>query len=64
MKKVFLFIMEEIEKEKALDNYPTPVSIEGTIKILNQLQSCICTIENKNGNGTGFFVIFHMEIKN
>ena len=47
--------MEEIEKEKALDNYPTPVTIEGTINILNQLQSCICKIENKLGNWTGLF---------
>ena len=45
----------EIEKEKAIDGYPKPVTIEGTIKILEQLKNCICKIENKNGNGTGFF---------
>ena len=47
--------MEEIEKEKSIDNYPNPVTIEGTNKILNQLKSCICKIENNSGNGTGFF---------
>ena len=45
----------EIEKEKAIDCYPKPVTIEGTIKILEQLKNCICKIENKNGEGTGFF---------
>ena len=47
--------MSEIEKEKLLDKYPAPVTIEGTKKILNQLKNYICKIENKNGNGTGFF---------
>ena len=46
---------EIIEKEKSIENYPKPVTIEGTIKILNQLQNCICKIQNENGNGTGFF---------
>ena len=47
--------MTEIEKEKSIVEYPLPVTIEGTIKILDQIQNCICKIENKNGNGTGFF---------
>ena len=47
--------MSEVEKEKLLDKYPAPVTIEGTNKILNQLKNYICKIENKNGNGTGFF---------
>ena len=47
--------MLEIEKEKLLQNYPIPVTIEVTNKILYQLKNCICKIENKNGNGTGFF---------
>ena len=47
--------MEDIEKEKIINNYPKPVTIKGTMKILYQLQNCICKIENKNGNGTGFF---------
>ena len=44
-----------IEKEKAIDNFPKPVTIEGSIKIIDQLKNSICKIENKNGNGTGFF---------
>ena len=46
--------MTEVEKEKALDLYPLPVTIEGTNIILEQMKKCICKIENKNGNGTGF----------
>ena len=46
--------MTEFEKEKALDLYPLPVTIEGTNIILEQMKKCICKIENENGNGTGF----------
>ena len=46
--------MTHIEKEKSLDLYPLPVTIEGTNTILEQMKKCICKIENKNGNGTGF----------
>ena len=53
----------EIEKEKAIDGYPKPVTIEGTIKILEQLKNCICKIENKNGKGTGFFCSISEKIK-
>ena len=48
------------EKEKMLDMYPLPVTIEGTTKILEQMKKCICKIENKNGRV--FFVIFHIKI--
>jgi len=47
--------MEKIEKEKALIGYPKPVTIDGTMTILNQLQNCICKIKINNENGTGFF---------
>ena len=47
--------MTQIEKEKLLENYPLPVTIDETNQILNQLKNCICQIENKNGKGTGFF---------
>ena len=50
--------MEEFQKEKAVENYPIPVTIEGTTTILNQLKNCICKIENVNGKGTGFFCNF------
>ena len=55
--------MSEIEKEKLIENYPIPVTIEGTNKILNQLKNCICKIENKNDNGTGFFCIISYKNK-
>ena len=47
--------MEQIEKEKLLEEYPLPVTIDETNQILNQLKKCICKIENEKGNGTGFF---------
>ena len=47
--------MDEIIKEKTLDSYPLPVTIENTEKILKQLKECVCKIKTQNGNGTGFF---------
>ena len=36
--------------------YPKPITIEGTKRILNQMENCICQIHNKEGEkGTGFF---------
>ena len=47
--------MTQIEKEKLLNKYPLPVTIEKTEIILKQMKENICIIKNKNGNGTGFF---------
>ena len=47
--------MTQIDKEKILDKYSLPVTIDETEIILNQMKHSICKIENKNGNGTGFF---------
>ena len=47
--------MTQIDKDKLLDNYPLPVTIKDTEIILKQMKYNICKIENKNGNGTGFF---------
>ena len=47
--------MSDINKEKYLDNYPIPVTIDCTNKILEQMKRCICKINNKKGKGTGFF---------
>ena len=47
--------MSDINKEKLLDNYPIPITIDCTQKILEQMKNCICTINNKKGKGTGFF---------
>ena len=43
-------------QEINIQNYPRPVSIEGTIRILDQMKNCICKIYlDKGRNGTGFF---------
>ena len=47
--------MTQIDKEKLFDKYPLPVTIKDTEIILEQMKYSICKIENKNGNGTGFF---------
>ena len=54
---------DEIEKEKAILNYPLSVTIENTKTILNQLINCVCKIENKKGNGTGFFCSINEKLK-
>ena len=47
--------MEAI-KEKKLNNYSEPVSLETTEKIIEQMKSCVCKINTENGQkGTGFF---------
>ena len=47
--------MTQIEKENLLKKYPLPVTIEKTEIILKQMKESICQIQNKNGDGTGFF---------
>ena len=47
--------MTQIEKEKLLNKYPLPVTIEKTEIILKQMKESICKIQNKNCDGTGFF---------
>ena len=48
--------MEEFKKEILLEKYPKPISIEGTKKILNQMENNICKVyKNDGGKGTGFF---------
>jgi len=43
-------------QEINIQNYPRPVSIEETIRILNQMKKCICKIYlDKGRSGTGFF---------
>ena len=43
-----------MEKEKLINTSPEPVSFEGTKRILDQMNKCVCKIYNK-GEGTGFF---------
>ena len=47
--------MIEIDKEKILDKFPLPATILDTEIILKQMKYSICKIQNKNGDGTGFF---------
>ena len=48
--------MEDTEKESYIENYPIPITIEGTQLILKQMENTICKIYKNNGDkGTGFF---------
>ena len=47
--------MSKTEEEKLLSKYPLPATIDDTETILKQMKYSICIIENKKGNGTGFF---------
>ncbi len=47
--------MEETNKEKLLESFPVPVTMECTDTILKQMKECICKINNQKGKGTGFF---------
>ena len=43
-------------KEKYLENYPIPISLKSTEKIIKQMKNSICKIKTLDGNnGTGFF---------
>ena len=44
-----------INQEVLIEDQPSPVSLQGTKKILSQLENYICQICLKNGKGTGFF---------
>ena len=47
--------MKNTNKEKLLNDYPIPISIDCTKIILEQMKKCIFKINNKKGKGTGFF---------
>ena len=47
--------MEKSNEEKIIKNFPNPVTIEGTEKILEQMKKCICKIKYNGMFGTGFF---------
>ena len=43
-------------KEKYIEDYPNPITLESTEIILNQMKNCVCKIYMDNGiKGTGFF---------
>ena len=48
--------MEDLKKEKMVEDYPRPINKEDTKKILNQMENHVCKIYKKDGvKGTGFF---------
>ena len=47
-----------MEDKKKTEGPIDPVNIEGTKKILDQLMNCICKIQIKGTNATGFFCKF------
>ena len=55
--------MEEIRKEKLLENSVMPVSIEITKEIINQMEKCVCKIITKGKKGTGFFTKYKYKNK-
>ena len=56
--------MEEVEKELYNEEYPKIISIEGTKKILEQMEKSVCKIYKTDGNkGTGFFCNIKYENK-
>ena len=57
--------MSDIIQEKLIEKQPIPVSIEGTKKILFQMENCICKIYLEDGQkGTGFFckILFNNDL--
>ena len=56
--------MEEVEKEVYNEEYPKIISIEGTKKILEQMENSVCKIYKTDGKkGTGFFCNIKYENK-
>ena len=48
--------MVDTTKEKYMVSLPDPVSLEGTQKIIDQMNNSVCLIYNEKRKGTGFFV--------
>ena len=55
--------MEDSGKEKYISVSPDPVSLKGTLNIIDQMNNSICRILNK-GKGNGFFtkIPFHSKL--
>ena len=47
--------MEEIIKEGYIEESPIPISLENSLKIINQMKNSICRIYTKENTGTGYF---------
>ena len=56
--------MEEIKNQEIFNYYTIPITIEKNNIITEQMKNCICKIDNRNGQGTGFFCyIFYQNEK-
>ena len=51
-------------EEKLLNKYPAPIQKDCIKVILQQIENCICKINNKKGRGTGFFCYIPYENEN
>ena len=47
--------MEDIKKEKLLENSTGPIFIKTAETIIYQMKNCLCKIKCKSGSGSGFF---------
>ena len=48
--------MESIKEKKYMEEFPDPVTLKASEKIIGQMNNGICRIYNHNRKGTGFFV--------
>ena len=48
--------MESVIKEKFINKSIEPISLESTEKMINQMKKCVCKINIRGTNGTGFFL--------
>ena len=51
----FIIMIDDTEEEKFINNSISPVSIDITQKIVNQMEKCVCKIHFDGEIGTGFF---------
>ena len=52
--------MVDNTKEIYIGALPDPVSLEGTQKIIDQMNNSVCIIYNENIKGMDFLLKFHM----
>ena len=55
--------MEDSNKEKIIKYFPSSITMEKSIIIIDQMKNYICKIKNKNGESTGIFCYIKYENK-
>ena len=53
--------MEDSNKEKIMKYFPSSITMEKSIKIIDQMKNSICKIKNKNGESIGIFCYIKYE---